>query len=351
MSFEVHPGPGAGPPSVPAGTSSSVAVSEHAAVDPVTGRNMMFLRVVQVGEGDARVGPPPSILLAAGAGPATEVGAAATPIAQTHGGAAVAIATLSPEPDDVQLVEVELLLPTNLPWRIHLRNHDSVSRRYVLVVGSTSPETRKPWLDVVTRSLAFDVLTGATSPAKEATIANYGSGPLSMTDADGTELGLGFRLLAVTPRPIGANRRAVARIAFTAGATPGSPTTTRAFGSDDPAAGDTAGHDGRVTLTAIVRPRPGLLEIVQGGPLGTRFTLDRPVTTVGRDSANDVVFDDTTVSPRHAELRLEQGKFEIVDLGSLNGVFVNKQKVGRAVLATGDVIQLGKVRLKFSIQE
>jgi hypothetical protein len=306
--------------------------------------------VTQIGEGDARVGPPPSIHLAAGTGPATKVGSGVTRIPAKPGGDAVADATLIAEADDVQLVEVEIL-EAEAEWRIKLGNGVSVSRRYVWVVGSTNAETRQPWLDVVTRSLAFDALTGQTVPPKEATIANYGPGPLTIADSDGADLGSGFRLLTVTPRPINPNRRAIARLTFTAGDTTGTRTTTRAFGSSDPTAGETAGHDKRITLIATVRVRPGILEVIQPVPLaGTRFKLERPLTTVGRDAANDVVLNEVTVNLRHAEIRLDNGKFEIIDLHSENGVYVNKERVKRAVLVNGDLIQLGKYRLKFLVE-
>jgi FHA domain len=57
--------------------------------------------------------------------------------------------------------------------------------------------------------------------------------------------------------------------------------------------------------------------------------------------------DDITVSRHHAEFRLEDGQFRIVDAGSLNGTHVNGQPVDSTVLANGDVIQIGKYRLVF----
>jgi len=57
--------------------------------------------------------------------------------------------------------------------------------------------------------------------------------------------------------------------------------------------------------------------------------------------------DDITVSRRHAEISNEDGSFRIVDMGSLNGTYVNKLRVEEADLSSGDEIQIGKFRLIF----
>jgi pSer/pThr/pTyr-binding forkhead associated (FHA) protein len=68
----------------------------------------------------------------------------------------------------------------------------------------------------------------------------------------------------------------------------------------------------------------------------------------GRHPDSDIFLDDITVSRRHAEFRRENGKFRIVDAGSLNGTYINRQPVDSAVLlANHDEIQIGKVRLVF----
>ncbi|MDF6040648.1 FHA domain-containing protein [Streptomyces sp. JH14] len=70
----------------------------------------------------------------------------------------------------------------------------------------------------------------------------------------------------------------------------------------------------------------------------------RPVHTVriGRSPDNDLVVDDLTVSHQHAELRAHpDGMYEIVDLGSHNGTYLNGQLVGRAPVAAGDIVGIG----------
>jgi pSer/pThr/pTyr-binding forkhead associated (FHA) protein len=54
-----------------------------------------------------------------------------------------------------------------------------------------------------------------------------------------------------------------------------------------------------------------------------------------------------TVSRRHAEFRREGSEFVVVDVGSLNGTYVNREPVDTAVLASGDEVQIGKFRLVF----
>jgi pSer/pThr/pTyr-binding forkhead associated (FHA) protein len=96
-------------------------------------------------------------------------------------------------------------------------------------------------------------------------------------------------------------------------------------------------------------PAGSALLVVKRGPnAGSRFLLDQPVTTAGRHPDSDIFLDDVTVSRRHAEFRkLDDGEFEVVDVGSLNGTYVNREPVDSAVLANGDEVQIGKFRLVF----
>jgi pSer/pThr/pTyr-binding forkhead associated (FHA) protein len=95
-------------------------------------------------------------------------------------------------------------------------------------------------------------------------------------------------------------------------------------------------------------PNGSAVVVVKRGPnAGTRFRLDQPVTTAGRHPDSDIFLDDVTVSRRHAEFLLENGEFRVVDIGSLNGTYLNRKPVQSAVLANGDEIQIGKFRLMF----
>jgi len=90
-----------------------------------------------------------------------------------------------------------------------------------------------------------------------------------------------------------------------------------------------------------------LLVVKRGPNAGSRFLLDRPTTSAGRHPESDIFLDDVTVSRRHAEFRREGGEFVVVDVGSLNGTYVNREPVDTALLANGDEVQIGKFRLVF----
>lgn len=88
--------------------------------------------------------------------------------------------------------------------------------------------------------------------------------------------------------------------------------------------------------------------VVRGGDEeGDHFVIKSQVTTLGRHPESDIVLDDITVSRRHSELRLVDGRYVVSDVGSLNGTYVNQQRIDSAVLAQGDELQVGKFRLVF----
>ncbi|GAB2922248.1 FHA domain-containing protein [Rhodococcus aerolatus] len=95
-------------------------------------------------------------------------------------------------------------------------------------------------------------------------------------------------------------------------------------------------------------PAGSALLVVKRGPnAGSRFLLDQPMTSAGRHPDSDIFLDDVTVSRRHAEFRQDGEDFLVVDVGSLNGTYVNREPVDSAVLANGDEVQIGKFRLVF----
>ncbi len=90
------------------------------------------------------------------------------------------------------------------------------------------------------------------------------------------------------------------------------------------------------------------LLVIQGSDLGKRFTLDQPVTRLGRDESNTIRLFDQEVSRRHAEVRSTDGPgYRVVDLGSANGTFLNGQPVDTAPLEAGDRIQIGSTLLVY----
>jgi hypothetical protein len=94
-------------------------------------------------------------------------------------------------------------------------------------------------------------------------------------------------------------------------------------------------------------PNTALLVVKRGPNAGSRFLLDSDLTEVGRRPDSDIFLDDVTVSRRHAEFYRHAGRFAVRDVGSLNGTYVNRQRIEEAALSGGDEVQIGKFRLVF----
>lgn len=75
--------------------------------------------------------------------------------------------------------------------------------------------------------------------------------------------------------------------------------------------------------------------------------LQKPTLTIGRTPSNDLVIDNLAVSGIHARLVLEEGRFLLEDMHSLNGTFLNGQRIRKSQLAEGDEILIGKHTLVF----
>jgi hypothetical protein len=128
--------------------------------------------------------------------------------------------------------------------------------------------------------------------------------------------------------------------------------TTQTFGHDSDLSFVPFGSDlSEAELEAIdALPSGAALLIVRSGPTaGARYLLDTDVTTVGRHPEADIFFDDVTVSRRHAEITRDGVTFELVDQRSLNGTYVNGERVDRATLRNGSEVRIGKFRMNFFV--
>ena len=94
-------------------------------------------------------------------------------------------------------------------------------------------------------------------------------------------------------------------------------------------------------------PGMALLVVRRGPNAGARFLLDHDVTTSGRHPDSDIFLDDITVSRRHVEFHRTEGSYRVHDVGSLNGTYVNRDRIDRVQLTDGDEVQIGKYRLVF----
>jgi pSer/pThr/pTyr-binding forkhead associated (FHA) protein len=96
-----------------------------------------------------------------------------------------------------------------------------------------------------------------------------------------------------------------------------------------------------------LQPGQGLLLVKRGPNAGSTFLLDADSTTAGRRPESDVFLNDVTVSRKHATVERRGGSFFVRDEGSLNGTYVNGERVEQTKLASGDEIQIGLFKLAF----
>ena len=91
----------------------------------------------------------------------------------------------------------------------------------------------------------------------------------------------------------------------------------------------------------------GLLVVKRGIDVGTRFALESPIVLAGRHPDSDIFLDDVTVSRRHAEFMTNGSVTTVRDAGSLNGTYVNRQRIEEVRLSSGDEVQIGKFKLVY----
>lgn len=124
-------------------------------------------------------------------------------------------------------------------------------------------------------------------------------------------------------------------------------TSTQRF-ADDLIEDPKEGLDEEELAAVAALPQGSALLIVKRGPSdGSRFLLDVDVTCAGRHPNAEIFLDDVTVSRKHAEFRRDANGFTVTDLASLNGTYVNGDRVDAARLTDGDEVQVGKFKLTF----
>ena len=89
------------------------------------------------------------------------------------------------------------------------------------------------------------------------------------------------------------------------------------------------------------------LEFILGPMANQTLSLSEEVTTIGSVAGNTVVLADPAVSRKHAGIRKVNGTYELADLGSTNGVYVNGHKVPKKTLEPGDIIRVGNTEAVF----
>jgi pSer/pThr/pTyr-binding forkhead associated (FHA) protein len=103
-------------------------------------------------------------------------------------------------------------------------------------------------------------------------------------------------------------------------------------------------------LGAVIAELPAgsaMLVVRRGPNAGSRYVLDGDVTRLGRHPDSDIFLDDITVSRRHAAIRRTPAGFEVSDIGSLNGTYVDHKRVDTAPLHHLADLQIGRFVLVF----
>jgi diguanylate cyclase (GGDEF)-like protein len=119
------------------------------------------------------------------------------------------------------------------------------------------------------------------------------------------------------------------------------------------------GSSGRRDTPLLPAPLPfvessrAMLTVLTGLNAGRLISVDGSPVTIGRAEDADLVVDETGVSRHHARVaRTPEGGFYVEDLGSVNGTFVGANRVERAPLQRGDLLQLGpRLRMRFAIAD
>ncbi len=121
----------------------------------------------------------------------------------------------------------------------------------------------------------------------------------------------------------------------------GSPLEANELGGGDSTA--------EIPLVPDVPVGGAIVHVVRGPNAGSTYQLVDDVTSIGRHPDSAVFLDDITVSRRHSEIVKEAGGFVVRDVGSLNGTYVNRERVDVAALHDGDEIQVGRFHLVFHV--
>jgi len=116
--------------------------------------------------------------------------------------------------------------------------------------------------------------------------------------------------------------------------------TTITFSLETP-----AGEDEVVDVNELAAE--GVMVVKRGPNAGSSFALDKALITAGRHPDSDIFLDDITVSRRHVEIIRSPEGYQVRDVGSLNGTYLNRERIEQAPLVNGDEVQVGKFKLVF----
>jgi pSer/pThr/pTyr-binding forkhead associated (FHA) protein len=116
-----------------------------------------------------------------------------------------------------------------------------------------------------------------------------------------------------------------------------------------PEEAETSEDAAEVTLVAVPHGA-GVLVVTRGPNVGARYLLGEEVVRAGRHPESDIFLDDITVSRRHVEIVPGgDGTYSLRDVGSLNGTYVNRERIDETKLSPGDEVQIGKFKLVYLV--
>ena len=101
------------------------------------------------------------------------------------------------------------------------------------------------------------------------------------------------------------------------------------------------------TIVGALPKNSAMFIVIAGPERGARFLLDADELIIGRDANSDIYLDDATVSRKHARIQRGPDGYELSDLGSLNGTYVNSRSITSIRLLVGDEVHIGKFRLTY----
>lgn len=244
---------------------------------------------------------------------------------------------------------------------------DPVSGRS-LRIAATEPAPRHRTGTGLTTGLVRDLLDAVGAPARHVEIGEASAGPgrVVLVVGDGVRVPASLVEAVSFAQEVGLPIRCTdAVLAADGGAEPVAETPTVSWNVADPAPTSAyrvidldettqmeaiqVGPPDEAEAPAVGSPAgAAILQIRQGPGAGAVFVLDGDVVTCGRDGGNEILLDGATVSRKHAEFHRQGAGYTVADLDSLNGTYVNGERVKTAALAPGDEIRIGRYRLTFA---
>jgi hypothetical protein len=221
--------------------------------------------------------------------------------------------------NNVYLVKVFTF--ASVTWNIAVRNQDGVPRQFTWVIAGSLTDSRQPWIDILTPSLNFDAATSQTPPPiLTATVANRGTGPLTISSITG---GIAAFTVTLPVGPIAPNTSGNLPISFNPPAAIGTTGPVNyQFNSNDTTAQLAAGHSRQVQLSGIARKLEVMLLVDASGsmaymPNGSSVVADPNESRWGRLKAAAKQFLDLLASLDSGEGRFGVAMFPNITTGTI----------------------------------